>query len=94
MSELLSRFGPGEFIGLVAVGGGLLVGLVSIVVGILGSCITSVRRRNIASTLVQDMLDRGVPTDEIVDVLLAMDIEDEDDPRLALTRHKGEVPEA
>ncbi len=93
MSELFSKFDAMEFIIWTAVAGGLLIGLVSAVVAIVGAYWACVRERQIAATLVQEMLDRNVPSDEIVDVLLAMGIEDEDDPRLALLHHRPEQPQ-
>ena len=63
MSDLLSKFDPMEFVILVAVSGGLLIGLLSAVAGIIGAYWECVREKQITSSLVQDMLDRGVPTD-------------------------------
>jgi hypothetical protein len=67
MTELLSRFAPGEFIGLVAVTGGLLCGLMGIVMGIW----YQVRQVEIAAALKRDMLDRGMSPDEIKTVVEA-----------------------
>jgi hypothetical protein len=61
MYELLSRFEPGQLIGLVAVSGGLLCGLVAIVMGI-G---LQMHRMNIAASLKKHMLDRGMTPEEI-----------------------------
>jgi hypothetical protein len=61
MYELLSRMAPGEFIGLVAVAGGLICGLVAIVMGI-G---LEFRRADLAFTLKKDMLERGMTPEEI-----------------------------
>ena len=65
MSDLLSRFEPGQIIGLVAVAGGLLVGLVSVVMG----CWTSARKHSADTSLKEDMLNRGMSADEIRTVL-------------------------
>jgi hypothetical protein len=65
MTDLLSRFEPGEFIGLVAVAGGLLCGLSAIVMGIWHE----VRRTEINAALKRDMLDRGMSAEEIRIVL-------------------------
>jgi hypothetical protein len=61
MYELLSKFEPGHFIGLVAVAGGLTCGLVAIVMGI-G---LEMHRVNIAASLKKNMLDRGMTAEEI-----------------------------
>jgi hypothetical protein len=63
----LSRFDPGQVIGLVAVTGGLLCGLVAIVMGIW----LEMRRTETAAILKQDMLNRGMTADEIRTVLEA-----------------------
>lgn len=73
--------------------GGLLIGLASALVAVVGAYWAAVRHTQIAATLVQEMLDRDVPTEEIVDVILAMGIEDEDDLRLALLHHRPEQPQ-
>ena len=65
MPELLSRFDPGEMIGLVAVSGGLLCGLVAIVMGIWHEH----RKTEINAALKQEMLNRGMSADEIRTVL-------------------------
>ena len=61
MYELLSRMHPGEFIGLTAVAGGLLCGLVAIVMGI-G---LEMRRVELAAALKKNMLERGMTPEEI-----------------------------
>ncbi len=61
MTELLSKFDAGEFIGLVAVVGGLICGLTAIVMGIW----LEGRRVELAAALKQDMLNRGMTADEI-----------------------------
>ncbi len=67
MFELLSRFHPGEIIGLVAVVGGLLV----VITSVLGGIWREVRKTEIAAALKQDMLNRGMSADEIEAVLEA-----------------------
>jgi hypothetical protein len=61
MSELLSRMSPSEFIGLVAVAGGMICGLVAIVMGI-G---LEIRRADLAFALKKDMLERCMTPEEI-----------------------------
>jgi hypothetical protein len=67
MSDLLAQFNPGQFIGLVAVAGGLLCGIVAIVMGIW----LEMRRVETTAALKQDMLNRGMSADEIRTVLEA-----------------------
>jgi hypothetical protein len=67
MFELLSRMSPSEFIGLVAVVGGMLCGVVAIVTGV-G---LEFRRASLAFTLKKDMLERGMTAEEIQIVMEA-----------------------
>ncbi len=62
-----SRINPGEFIGLVAVAGGLLCGLAAIIMG----CWVHLRRAELDAALKQDMLNRGMSADDIRTVLEA-----------------------
>ncbi|HEV8058286.1 MAG TPA: hypothetical protein VGP68_00305 [Gemmataceae bacterium] len=57
MVELLTRFEPGELIGLVAVVGGLLCGIVAIIAG------SWFKMREI--TLKEEMVNRGMSAEEI-----------------------------
>ena len=61
MHELLLKMGPGHLIGLVAVAGGLVCGIVAIVMGI-G---LEIRRVELAAALKKDMLERGMTAEEI-----------------------------
>jgi hypothetical protein len=61
MYELLSKMEPGQLIGLVAVVGGLVCGLVAIVMGV-G---LEIRRVELAAALKKDMLERGMTAQEI-----------------------------
>jgi hypothetical protein len=67
MTEMWSQFSPGEFIGLVAVSGGLLCAIIATTMGIW----LEFRRTEIAGALKQDMLNRGMSADEIRTVLEA-----------------------
>jgi hypothetical protein len=67
MSEFLSKFNGGELIGLVAVAGGLLCGIV----GIISGNWQRVRKAEIAAALKQDMINRGMSADEIRTVMEA-----------------------
>jgi hypothetical protein len=61
MSDFLAKFDAGEFIGLVAVGGGLLCGIIAIIMGVWHET----RKAELAASLKQDMLNRGMSADEI-----------------------------
>jgi hypothetical protein len=61
MFELLSKFNPGELIGLTAVVGGLICGVVAIVMGV-G---LEIRKTELAAGLKKTMLERGMSADEI-----------------------------
>jgi hypothetical protein len=67
MYELLSKMEPGQLIGLVAVVGGLVCGLVAIVMGV-G---LEIRRVELAAALKKDMLERGMTAEEIRIVMQA-----------------------
>ncbi len=67
MNDLLSRFDPGEVIGLVAVAGGLLC----LVTAILAGAWQAVRRAEIQASLKQEMLNRGLSAEEIRTVIEA-----------------------
>ena len=67
MLDLLSKMKPGEFIGLVAVVGGLVVGAISILVNYW----RRVRLAELEAALKQQMLDRGMAAAEIEQVLKA-----------------------
>jgi hypothetical protein len=74
LSEFLSKFDSGELIGLVAVSGGMILGLILGVMGILLAFYTQRQehhRAEIMATLKQDMLNRGMSADEICTVLEA-----------------------
>lgn len=61
MSDVLTKMSPGEFIGLVAVAGGLFCGLVAIVMGIA----LEIHRANLTHSLKKDMLERGMTPEEM-----------------------------
>ena len=61
MYDLLAKMEPGQLIGLVAVVGGLVCGIVAIVMGV-G---LEFRRVEIAGALKKDMLERGMTPAEI-----------------------------
>lgn len=65
MSDLLSKFDPGEFIGLVAVAGGLLIPILCGVTAIITNYFHKIHQLS----LKQDMLNRGMSADEIRVVL-------------------------
>jgi hypothetical protein len=61
MIELLSKFEPGELIGLTAVLGGLICGVTGIVMGI-G---LAIRKTELESGLKKAMVERGMSAEEI-----------------------------
>jgi hypothetical protein len=61
MTGLLTRLTFGEFMGLLSVSGGLLIGLTAVVGGIW----SDVRKKEIAADLKHDMLDRGMSAEDI-----------------------------
>jgi hypothetical protein len=65
MGDLWSKFDPGEFIGLVAVGGGLLIPIICGVTAIVTDYFFKVRQLD----LKQDMLSRGMSADDVRVVL-------------------------
>jgi hypothetical protein len=67
MTNLLTRFEPGQLIGLVAVAGGLLCAVVAIV----ADYWHKIRRAETEAALKQDMLNRGMSAEEIRTVLEA-----------------------
>ena len=67
MSEFLSKFNGDDLCGLLAIAGGLLCGLVAIV----ATFWYRIRKAEIAATLKQDMLNRGMSADDIKTVLEA-----------------------
>jgi hypothetical protein len=71
MMELLSKFDSDQLLGLIlggiAIGGGLLCGIIGIIAGTW----QKVRRAEITAALKQDMLNRGLSADDIRTVLEA-----------------------
>jgi hypothetical protein len=65
MHEFLSKFDGGELIGLVAVVGGLLCGVLCGVPAIVLGIWADVRKTEAVAALKQDMLNRGMSADEI-----------------------------
>ncbi len=65
MDNLLSKIEPGQLIGLVAVGGAMLVAIISVVM----RHWVDLRRTTSAAALKQDMLERGMSADDIQTVL-------------------------
>ncbi len=71
MGEFLQKFDAGELIGLVAVSGGMLIGLLCGITAIITDNWQKLRRAEIAAALKQDMLNRGMSADDIRTVLEA-----------------------
>ena len=74
LSEFLSRFDSAETLGLIVLAGGMTVGLILGIMGILLGFYAQrlkYRRAEILAALKQDMLNRGMPANEICMVLEA-----------------------
>jgi hypothetical protein len=67
MTEILSKFEPGELIGLVAVAGGIVLMLICGVASIISDGLYKVRQL----ALKQEMLERGMSAEEIESVIEA-----------------------
>jgi hypothetical protein len=67
MTDVLSRFGPGELIAIVAIVGGLICGILFFAMDYWHR----IRKAEIAARLKHDMLDRGMSAEEIRIVLEA-----------------------
>jgi hypothetical protein len=65
MNEFLAKFDAGQLIALVAVGGGLLCGIICGTAAIIMDYWHKIRRTETAAALKQDMLNRGMSADEI-----------------------------
>ena len=65
MSEFLSKFSAGEIIGLVAVVGGLLCGIIAVI----SDFFYKIRKSDNVTRLKQDMLDRGMSAAEIQTII-------------------------
>jgi hypothetical protein len=71
MSELLSKFDSGELIGLVAMTGGMALGLILGLAGILTYHFRRSRQLEMEAALKQDMLQRGLAAADIERVMRA-----------------------
>jgi hypothetical protein len=65
MFELLSKFEPGQLIGLTAVVGGLICGVVGIVMG----TGLAIRKTELSASLKKSMLEKGMSAEEIRTVM-------------------------
>ena len=65
MSEFLSKISPNDMIPMLLFGGGLLIGLVSVIGGVW----LRIHKANLAARLKQDMLERGMSAEEIKTVI-------------------------
>jgi hypothetical protein len=65
LADVLSRFGFGELIGFLSVGGGLLIALVAVA----GGLWVENRKLEVNAALKHDMLAQGMTADEIQTVL-------------------------
>jgi hypothetical protein len=87
MTDVLSKFDSGDLIGLVAVAGvvlcGLVCGTLGIMLGFYGKA-QETRRAEFACALKQDMLNRGMSADEI---RMVLDAGSKDSGKSACCRH-------
>jgi len=82
MIELLSRLHPSDLAAVLSMlAAGLLVGLVALAALIIRA-VQRYREHQIASSVVLEMLDRGIAAEEIVAVLKAMGLEAPEGRRL------------
>jgi hypothetical protein len=89
LTDFLSRFQSEELIGLVALTGGMILGLILGITGILLGFYAQrlkYRRAEILATLKQDMLNRGMSANEICMVLEAGT---ESSPKALSSQHSG-----
>jgi hypothetical protein len=93
MQELFSKFSGDDLIGLVAVGGGLMIGLIIAVTAIIAQSWQRVRERQMANTIVLEMLDQGHSAEDIVKVLGAASMEKQTDRVAAAKSRIGAVKE-
>lgn len=84
MNEILSKFDSGEMIGVIAVAGAFLCGILGICLGFFAEWQKS-RRAEIIGSLKQDMLNRGMSVDDIERVVSA------GSPRLVSSRRSCSV---
>ena len=69
MTELLSKFSPGELIAFAAVVGGLLCGIICGTTAIVTDHWLKIRQIETVAALKQDMLNRGMSAEEIRTVI-------------------------
>lgn len=86
MTEILSKFEPGELIGLVAVAGGIGLVLICGVAGIISDGVYKVRQL----ALKQEMLERGMSAEEVERVIEAGSKK----PKTCLSARAAVKPEA
>lgn len=87
MADVLSRFDAMELVILVAVGGGISIGFICAVTAIVGAFWAEARDKEMAATLVQDMLDRDVPSEEIAGIVRAAALQKSPEPGSARAGH-------
>lgn len=71
MPGFLENMDSGQFIGLIAVSGGFVVGIILGAIAILTSYLESIRKAEIEAALKQDMLNRGMSAEDIALVIRA-----------------------
>jgi hypothetical protein len=76
LSQQLSRLDPDNLTAVFTIGMMMCLGLVAVVAGVTAKTIEKYHTRQLAVTLIQDMLDRGMPAEDIVRILSAAGLED------------------
>jgi hypothetical protein len=71
LSELLSKMGPGQLIGLTAVVFGISAWVIISLTAIICGTVSRYRRRQLAADLIHDLADRGMSAEEIERLLRA-----------------------
>ena len=65
LTELISKFEPGEFIALAAVVLGISAGIIALVTAIISVAIGRYRERQLTADLIHSLADRGMSAEEI-----------------------------
>jgi hypothetical protein len=84
MVELLSRLNPGDLTAVLTVTVMVALGIVAVVARLIADGVRRHHERELATSLVLEMLDRGMTADDIVRVLSAAGLEDRGDELASL----------
>lgn len=81
MTEILSRVSPGDMAAVIIVPILAIAGVLAMLAILIVTAVQHYREREIAATVVMEMLERGLGTEEIIAVLKAMGLEPNDSRR-------------